>query len=148
MGNNLRWICENEKVEIETIMNLEATLGVKFPRDYVEVVMQNDGAYPKPNRFDLNGNEEVFNNLLSFSKDDSCYIVDTYNYAKDRLIDKIVPFAEDPFGNLICFDFRNISQPCIVFWEHEKAFSDKNSAIVYLCDSFTELLQMLHQTEE
>lgn len=30
MGNNIRWICENDDVEITTILNVESILGVKF----------------------------------------------------------------------------------------------------------------------
>ena len=97
---------------------------------------------------DQSRNEEVFNNLLSFDEEDSSNMIDTYNDVKDRLVEKVIPFAEDPFGNLICFDYRTNKQPTIVFWEHEKAFNDKESAIRYLCDYFTELLLMLHELQE
>ncbi|WP_040214614.1 SMI1/KNR4 family protein [Clostridium polynesiense] len=148
MSNNIRWICENDDIEMSTISNVENTFGVKFPKDYVEIIMKNDGGYPKPNRFNLNGSEEVFNNLLSFDEEDSSNMIDTYNDVKDRLVEKVIPFAEDPFGNLICFDYRTNNQPRIVFWEHEKAFNNKESATSYLCDSFTELLLMLHESQE
>lgn len=69
--------------------------------------MKNDGGYTKPNRFDFNDNEEVFNNLLSFDEEDCSNIIDTYNDIKDRLIGRVIPFAEDPFGNMICFDYTN-----------------------------------------
>ena len=148
MSNNLRWICENDSVETTTISKVEAIFGIEFPRDYVECIIKNDGGYPKPNRFLLNGNEEVFNNLLSFDEEDSSNMIVTYNDVKDRLIEKVIPFAEDPFGNLLCFDYRNNKQPTIVFWEHEKAFYNKETATSYLCDSFTDLISMLHETQE
>lgn len=35
---------------------------------------------------------------------------------------KLVPFAFDPAGNLICFDYKNDkNNPVVVFWEHENA---------------------------
>lgn len=145
MNNNIKWICENDNVGIATICKIEEFFNVKFPKDYVEIVMENDGAYPIPNRFNINGSEEVFNNLLSFDENDSSYIVDVFNDVKDRLLDSIIPIAEDPFGNLICFDYRTNNQPSIVFWDHEKAFYDKNLAISDLCDSFNKLLFMLHE---
>lgn len=148
MRNNLRWICENGNVELVTISNVETVFGVKFPKDYVEIIMKNDGGYPKPNRFNLNGEEEVFNNLLSFDEEDSSNMIDTYNDVKDRLDEKVIPFAEDPFGNLICFDYRTNNQPTIVFWEHEKKFNDNEPYLSYLCDSFTDLLLMLHESQE
>ena len=96
----------------------------------------------------MNGNEEVFNNFLSFDEEDSSNIINAYNDVKDRLIEKVIPFAEDPFGNLLCFDYRNSEQPIIVFWEHEKAFNNKENAISFICNTFSELLNMLHESEE
>lgn len=145
MNNNIKWICENDNVGIATICKIEEFFNIKFPKDYVETVIENDGAYPIPNRFNINGSEEVFNNLLSFDENDSSYIVDVFNDVKDRLLDRIIPIAEDPFGNLICFDYRTNNKPSIVFWEHEKAFYDKHLAINALCDSFNKLLFMLHE---
>lgn len=109
---SIRWICENDNVEIKTISKVETILGVKFPKDYIEIAVKNDGGYP------------------------------------NRLIEKVIPFAEDLFGNMVCFDYRNNSQPLIVFWEHEKAFSDKESAITHICNNFAELLNMLYETQE
>lgn len=148
MSKNLRWICENESVETTTISKVEYIFGIEFPRDYVECIIKNNGGYPKPNRFNLNGNEEVFNNFLSFDEEDSSNIINAYNDVKDRLIEKVIPFAEDPFGNLLCFDYRNSEQPIIVFWEHEKAFNNKENAISFICNTFSELLNMLHESEE
>ncbi|WP_143318605.1 SMI1/KNR4 family protein [Clostridium sp. HBUAS56017] len=148
MNNNLRWICENDNIGVEIISKVENTFGVKFPKDYIEIVMKNDGGYPKPNRFNLNGNGEVFNNLLSFDEEDCSNMIETYNDVNDRLLEKIIPFAEDPFGNLICFDYRNNEQPTVVFWEHEKAFNNKENAISFICNTFSDLLNMLHESEE
>ena len=148
MTKNLRWICENESVETTTISKVEDIFGIEFPRDYVECIIKNNGGYPKPNRFNLNGNEEVFNNFLSFDEEDSSNIINAYNDVKDRLIEKVIPFAEDPFGNLLCFDYRNNEQPTIVFWEHEKAFNNKENAISFICNTFSQLLNMLHESKE
>ncbi len=148
MKNNVKWLCENNSIEIITITNIEVSLGVKFPIDYINTMVNNDGGYPEPNRFDLDGNEEVFNNLLSFNKEDYSNIVDCYNDIKDLLPKKIIPFAEDPFGNTICFDYRMDEKPSIVFWDHEKAFIDKNLSVSYICDTFKELIEMLHDSKE
>lgn len=148
MNEGLRWICENDEIEIDAISKVEDIFRVIFPKDFIEVIIKNDGAYPKPNIFKVNGREEVFNNLLSFSEGDYSNIIDTYNDVSDRLIEKIIPFAEDPFGNLICFDYRVNNQPQIIFWYHEKAFNCKDSAISYVCDSFSGLLSMLYEAKE
>jgi len=148
MNNSIRWISENDIVNKSIIEKVESILGVKFPNDYIEIVIENDGGYPKPNRFDLNGNEEVFNNLLSFEEEDYSNIINSYNDIKGRLIEKIIPFAEDPFGNMICFDYRDNNQPVVVFWEHETAFNDKEAAIKYICSTFSDLMSILHESRE
>ena len=51
---------------------------------------------------------------------------------------KLIPIAEDPFGNLFCYDF-NDGRNKIVFWNHED-FNDKK----FICNNFTEFMQMLH----
>ena len=148
MNDKLRWICEKDKIEMDALLKVEEALRIRFPKDYIEFIITHDGAYPIPNIFEINGNEEVFNNLLSFDEESCINIVDTYNDVQDRLIEKIIPFAEDPFGNLICFDYRNKTHPTIVFWDHEKAFSNKENAISYICNTFSELLDMLRASEE
>lgn len=43
---------------------------------------------------------------------------------------KVIPIADDVFGNEICFDFRKgLSSPSIVFQDHEIAFEDPERAI-------------------
>ncbi len=92
--------------------------------------------------------EEVFNNLLSFDEGDISNIINIYNDGNDRLTEKVIPFSEESFGNLICFDYMNNEQPIIVFWEHEKAFINKELATTYICDCFTDLLSMVYEFEK
>lgn len=55
---------------------------------------------------------------------------------------KLIPFAKDPFGNLLCFDYRyNEKSPKIVFYDCEE------TTITTVCDSFTELLERLYALE-
>ncbi len=148
MHREIKWICENDALSNEFIGYTEEKLGIKFPLDFIRIAMQNDGGYPSPNRYTLNETQEIFNNLLSFDEDDISNIIQTYKDVEDRLLENVIPFAEDPFGNLICFDYRKNDVPSIVFWDHEIAFSDKAKAIAFICDSFSDLLDMLHESEE
>ena len=106
MFENIIWKESNSNLSKLEIKDVEIKLNVKFPQDYVDVVSQNDGGYPSPNRLKVNGNEEIINNLLSMKSDNSSYIIDVFENVSDRLIEDVIPIAEDPFGNLICFDFR------------------------------------------
>ena len=91
---------------------------------------------------------ETFNNLLTFDLDSEYSILKIFSTLKSRLVEKVFPFARDPFGNYICFDYRSGGDPTIVFWEHEAASIDNDSAISKVCDSFSELLDMLEEREE
>ncbi|MBP1905449.1 hypothetical protein J2Z32_002079 [Paenibacillus turicensis] len=74
----------------------------------------------------------------------------------------VIPFAFDPAGNLICFDYKNNEgSPVVVFWEHEGAWEKfmlmqeeglskeqvENRArdnVFFVANSFTECLEKLH----
>lgn len=145
MLENIIWKESNGKVSEQEIKSVEMKLKIKFPKNYVDIVSQNDGGYPFPNRFKVKENEEIINNLLSFKVDEDSNIMDVFEDVSDRLIEGVVPIAEDPFGNLICFDFRLDKEATIVFWNHEKEEVDVESVITNICDSFTDLLNMLYE---
>ncbi|PGZ06488.1 1,3-beta-glucan synthase regulator, partial [Bacillus cereus] len=72
------------------------------------------------------------------------------------------PFAFDPAGNLICFDYKNHKEdPIVVFWEHEGAWEKEalmasegikeeeaeeraRENVFYIANDFTEFLNKLH----
>lgn len=72
------------------------------------------------------------------------YILDVYNDIKDRLLKKVYPFAEDPFGNMICFDYRIDNEPQIVFWDSEISFDNAEGAIMPIAKSFSEFMDILY----
>ena len=134
-----------ERVEIEA---LESEWGVKFPNDYVQCVLLNDGGSPSRMAFDFPGRPgAVFNNLLSFhdaeAEDDAEGMRETYRAVRRRLPEGVYPIARDPFGNLICFDSReDADSPEVVFWNHE---APKKRAISRICRTFTDLLNSLYE---
>ncbi len=132
----------------EKIKKVEEIFNITFPEDFIDVVRNNNEGSPRPNCFDINGSEETFNNLITFDLNSRYSILNVYNGIKIRLVDRIFPFARDPFGNYLCFDYRNGDNPTIVFWLHETALIDKNAAIKKVSDTFTELLNSLHEYEE
>jgi len=148
MNNEIEWINKNEELDENEIKYVEDILYIKFPEDYISCIRNNDGAYPVPDTFNIQNDEETLNNLLSLHKDKGNFLLQVYENVKDRMLEKIIPFARDPFGNLLCFDYRDDVQPTIVFWEHERAFNNKENAISLICNTFSELLNMLHESEE
>ncbi|MFC4620417.1 SMI1/KNR4 family protein [Camelliibacillus cellulosilyticus] len=140
------WDSVDGEVSFDVVSKIERELGVKLPDDFVGCARINSGGYPSLEAFDFEGREEaVFNRLLSFHAESKDYIVKVYNDIRDRLVEGVYPFADDPFGNHICFDYRESKDnPKVVFWDHEVAYEDPEKAITPVCDSFTELLNKLY----
>ncbi|KUP34394.1 SMI1/KNR4 family protein [Bacillus atrophaeus] len=130
------------------IKEVEEKLKIKFPTDYKEFIKDHNGCSPIDKKVVLlQDSRESINNLLSIGDPTRPIdLLSTIDNVKDRLVDKIIPFATDAGGNLFCFDYRMSSQePVIVFWDHEIAYEDKESSISYVCDSFTELINKLYE---
>ncbi|ARZ63328.1 MULTISPECIES: SMI1/KNR4 family protein [Bacillus cereus group] len=147
--NNITWsFMSKTPVTNEEIQAVEQYLNIKLPNDFVACVKKYDGGYPNPKVFDVPGQDEnVFSDLLTLHIEDEYSIVQNYNSVKDRLVAKVYPFASDPFGNLLCFDYRNSTEsPTVVFWEHEE--ENIEEAIYPVCSTFTELLASLRDFEE
>lgn len=139
------WRFADAEVDENAIADVEKELGIKFPQDYIDCAKKNHGGNPNPNLFVVTERgEAVFNVLLSYAPTSVDYIVKVYGWIKDRLVDGVYPFADDPFGNHICFDYRTSNEPTIVFWDHELVFEEPEKGLFPICNSFSELLAGLY----
>ncbi|AJS61117.1 SMI1/KNR4 family protein [Paenibacillus sp. IHBB 10380] len=165
MSQYVEWELAFGKITKNQVTEVENEFNVKLPQEYVKIVMEFDGATVNPNVFDVQGIVKVFGGLLSFTYEvEGENIVEVYKEIKDRVPSKVFPFASDPAGNYICFDYRNAEQPKIVFWEHEQAVSHEDisdeefkngkleelqeQAIFYVADSFSKFLTKLYGNEK
>lgn len=147
--SKLTWSNRWREAEPSEIEKVESFFGVKFPKEYIQCVIVNHGEVPDWDTFDFEGHSEAcFGELLSFNPEQSNYILKVYDILKDRLPDRVIPFANDPGGNYICFDYRNKFNPTVVYWDHELAFLKKENFIVFICDTFQELLDKLYEYED
>ena len=160
--SNVKWRSWDEPVTREETEEVAKKLGVKFPLDYIECAMKYNGAHVSPELFHVEGKEKVFGTLLTYDKEDDEYIIEVFNDYKDTLPNKVIPFAYDPAGNLICFDYKNHEEdPIVIFWEHENAgekdmlMREENLTeeqaeerarenVFYVAATFTEFLDKLH----
>lgn len=124
----------------EDIENVEKKIGFKFPKDYIDIMKKNDGAYPSIRTFDVLDDEDCINNLLSFDETDIQSIVFAYNAVSGRGVKNVYPIARDPFGNYLCYKKIKSNNSKIVFWNHEKP-----KKIIEVCDSFSEFLEILYE---
>ncbi|MGM1019044.1 MAG: SMI1/KNR4 family protein [Bacillota bacterium] len=137
-----KWIFVEGAVDDATIDATEQLFEVTFPQDYKDCVKKFNGGYPEPNNFDYDdGAQGVFNDLISFTNSE-LNITMFHEFAQDSFTKGIIPFGRDPFGNLLCFDYRfNKEVPLIILFDHEEI---EEEAITPVCDTFTELLDKLY----
>lgn len=68
----------------------------------IKQLKENNGGRPSPNAIILkNGQEKVFQSLISYNEDDFVNIYDIYPLFEDSLL---YPIGIDPAGNFICVE--------------------------------------------
>ncbi|QXE02894.1 SMI1/KNR4 family protein [Terribacillus sp. DMT04] len=162
MRSDLTWPIPDETVSKDYVIEVGKKIGYILPNDYVECAVQNNGSAVIPYNFDVDGITRVFGTLLSYNNDSSENIVKVYDNYVSSLPKDLVPFAFDPAGNLICFDYKNHeNNPIVVFWEHENAAEKEmlleeegltedqaeesaRENVYYVAATFTEFLDKLH----
>jgi len=161
--NTIRWRYQDGEIDDLWIRNVEDKIGLELPDDYKKCVKINQGGSPTLYLFEVNGVERVFGALLKINNPDSgTDILNVFKNYKDTLPKGLVPFAFDPAGDLICFDYKDHGDnPIIVFWEHENAGEKETymqeeglreeqaeerarENVYYVAETFTEFLEKLY----
>lgn len=123
--NNIKWKYSHGIIKEDVIERVEKLLQITFPKDYVQGAIYNSGANVEPNCFEMGNNQKVFGALLSYEESSVDNIIAVYSRIKKSLPKKVIPFACEPSGDYICFDYsKSETEPKIVFWYHEKSVSE------------------------
>lgn len=133
----MKWLNYKDS-SINIIESVEHRLQITLPEDYKQFVLKYDGGYP--NHFKVDGKVEIFNNLISLDENEYNNIYEILEDLQDRIGDQLIPFAENGFGNLLCFDYS--ANKNIVFWDHEKNYGDFKE-LPLVCFSFSSLIENL-----
>ena len=152
----VEWRDADPPVGRDAVAGVEQAWGVVLPEDFVRCALVNHGGSPYPDRFLVGEAEEVFDTLLSFrephpwrvSNPDS--ITETYDDLRGQglLPERVYPFAYDPGGNYLAFDYRGSpDDPAVVFLAHEELDTGGRFETYPVCGSFTALLESLHPPE-
>ena len=122
------WMSTHGEVEEETINKVEKSLGM---------CKSESRGTPIPGAFYLHEyGEGVINRLLSFNEDSPIYILkmwESLNTMHEQP-KELIPFANDPFGNVYCFDYRQKETPSLVTYDHEERDVEP------LCCTFSDLM--------
>lgn len=156
----MKWLNKKDLDDINSIKMVEEAFGVKFPSDYINIILAYNAAMPDPNTIDtLRKTGKAFGELLSFNLDADENIMILYKELKNKIPEKVFPITMDAGGNFLCYDFRDDDvQPKVVRWDHEQKFVlEKQELIVedheresdyyhldFVADSFTATLAKLY----
>lgn len=133
---NIEWKYVSPLKEGTEVDVIELKYHYRIPDDLKDYLVNKNAGVPSPSFFDMeNKKDMVFGGLLSFNAGDvDCfndYVVLFEEIDKKGL--KMFPFALDPAGNFFC-----IKDNKVVLYNHEM------DSTHYICDTFTDLLKMLH----
>jgi len=134
--NNITWKYSSKLIKETVIEEFEKEMNISLPHDLKECFKKNNGGMPSKNIFDTDKTKgRMFNNLLSFNLNkDEDTIYDIYSAVYLKLKNKdVIPFALDPFGNILC-----LKEGKIVLFLHETGGTE------FITDSFSELLEKLY----
>lgn len=112
---SIRWSYKI-KLEDESLNFVEKKIGRKIPTDLKEFIYENNAASPDKCCIMVNGNEKVFESVLSFNENEkeAATFESAYRAIGNPLV---IPFGADPFGNYFCYSLKTKK---IAFYDHEK----------------------------
>jgi SMI1-KNR4 cell-wall len=134
---------------------------LKFPKDYLEFLKENNGGVPFNRVFSTSNNQKVIDRFFSIMDDpNSDDVMGQYDIsvvwsqAFDRLAEdpdqigtRLVPIVNLEFGDMVCLDFRKKpNAPEVVVWDHEQS-RELKPVTEKIADSFTEFLGKLRPLE-
>ena len=138
---NITFRNEGRKLSESDLSIVESHFNFKFPDQYKNFLLEHNGGIPGNVYYLVNDNGYVINFFLSlFVKELSFeeYFQD-YKINTKVLPDRMVPIAEDAFGNAICISVSGEDYGAIFFWDHE----DSDTEMRQIAISFNDFLNGL-----
>lgn len=117
---SIQWNYKIQLKNTEIFEKIENDNGIKIPNELRTFIEANNGAYPTPNCVDINGEERVYDATLSFNEKEED--ATTFLFAMKVVANPdYIPFAQDPFGNYYCYEWKNKT---VSFYNHEDEMMD------------------------
>lgn len=95
-------------------------------------------------------NERMVDNLHSINKNDERSVFEIVEALQRQYVlnKKLIPFADDPFGNAIWFDYsQGDVDPSIVYYDTDRVYDQDDYEGEFVCSCFDEFLEMLFEGE-
>lgn len=122
---------------VDLIDDYECLVKYVFNDAFRKCVIENNGGRPSKKVFDTDKTKErELKSFLSFNHEDRETVWKIFEWNKEELTNKYVPFAIDNFGNIICFDANNDK---IIFLNHE------DLVVETIADNFETFINCLYE---
>lgn len=148
----IEWDECNKGLPLTKIMDAEQKLGVKFPKEYVDLLLVSDGGAPKKTSFTFfcedSGMERTdgIGSFLPHTKSEYGDFWSEIERPPEFFPSGLISFGETGGGDYVCFDYRNVKEkPVIVFWNHE---APEGKDVNFIANSFKEFLEILTEPED
>lgn len=105
----IRWNDTKKLKDKGLISRFEQSTRFTFPKEFKTVITESNGGTPSKRMFRTNKGERAIKTFLSFNRSDTDNVWSEYDWHKEKLDDKYIPFAVDVRNNPICFDKRDKS---------------------------------------
>ena len=141
---------ENTKISIteQDINKIEETFKFNFPTDFKSHYLIYNGGRPKKHVFIDEGYEFIVG-----------YFIPIKHGVNDRILERVlelfrddqdfpnwlIPFADEPGGNLYCFSIDPDEEGAIYYWNHE--IEDPEESYSYLAESLKEFIDSMVENE-
>jgi len=137
--------CKTE-VNNRDLDEVEARLGIVLPSDLRQHYLKYNGGSPVPSFYKSGDNYYWVRGFLPIKygiTDDPELTLEAY-YADlvlddPRIPEGLIPFADDPGGNMYCYGIGKANMHSISFWEHE-FFDDPDQGLTVIASSLHEFL--------
>jgi hypothetical protein len=147
------WREEYGRLSLDQIKEAEKIIGYPFPKDYQEMLLSQGCGEPLHDTFsyfNLDIREDIETSIFSFLAMKSEYrdsVLDAYEDPPEFFDKYLVPFANEPGGDYVCFDYRDSEDyPIVVYWQHDSQYSINR--VSFLAENFSQFLDMLKENPD
>lgn len=132
----------------EEISELEAFIGYKLPKVYLDFICNPNAAFTYKGGFDVMGGvqSDRLDNFMPLSKISGAKVL----IEDEEIPPYVIPFAQSPWGNFICIavDETKPDYGWIYYRDYERGSGVDDSDVAKICESLPEFLSMLKPFEE
>lgn len=146
MHYNNKFANTKPKITNKDIQEIEMRYNFTFPNEYREHYLSYNGGEPEKYVFvDEDGDEYIIQQFIPINVGNRDLDSVLNVLRRDHIIqDWLIPFAEEPSGDLYCFSISDDSEGEVYLWYHE-VIDNPDDSYSYLCSSLSEFINRMKE---